>query len=126
MQLRITIAMFCFSSIMLISCRNWHSTSIITGKLPICAVMHEVMYIVRKLMHGYHHRTDDTRYNIKINGIGGHIRRVSRNSQEGGGPKFESFFFFFFFFFFFLAFQFLGGAKPLGPPPPGHVHIFLY
>ena len=23
-------------------------------------------------------------------------------------------------FFFFFAFQFLGGPRPLGPPPPGH------
>ena len=46
-------------------------------------------------------------------------RRVSRNSQEGGGgPKIWKPFFF---FFRFLIFQGGGGARPLGPPPPpGH------
>ena len=35
---------FCFSSILLISCRNWHLTLIITGKLPSYAVMQLCSY----------------------------------------------------------------------------------
>ena len=71
-----------------------------------------------------------------------HHRRVSRNSQEGGGPKSESPFFFCFsifhslifalmtFFFFFCFSISRGGAGPLGPPPLDtrlhHIYHYYY